>query len=264
MKTITICQRKGGSGKSTSALNLACVLAEQGYRVLIIDLDDQQNTTSTVSRLVQGESNIEQLLLNDDVDLKGVCYSTDWKNVWILPSSSNLSGAVKALDGEVGGHLVLKEKLSRSNDFDFVLADTSPSLNILVLNSLCASDFIFIPLSSKFFSLTGLKMSLSAFSKIQKRLNPSLHLLGMGFVIHDKRNALANEIVETVRKQYPDLLFNSLVGINIKIEEAQVKKQSILSYAPCDRGADQYRKLGQEILDRIAGYEAAGKVAAHV
>ena len=264
MKTITICQRKGGSGKSTSALNLACVLAEQGYRVLIIDLDDQQNTTSTVSRLVQGESNIEQLLLNDDVALKDVCYSTDWKNVWILPSSNNLSGAVKALDGEVGGHLVLKEKLSQSNDFDFVLADTSPSLNILVLNSLCASDFIFIPLSSKFFSLTGLKMSLSAFSKIQKRLNPSLHLLGISFVIHDRRNALANEIVEMVRGQYPDLLFESLIGINIKIEEAQVKKQSILSYAPTDRGADQYRKLGQEILDRIAGYEAAGKVAANV
>ena len=264
MKTITICQRKGGSGKSTSALNLACVLAEQGLRVLIIDLDDQQNTTSTVSRLVQGESNIEQVLLNDNVALKDVCYSTDWENVWILPSSSNLSGAVKALDGELGGHLVLKEKLCQSNDFDYVLIDTSPSLNILVINGLCASDFMFIPLSSKFFSLTGLKMSLSAFSKIHKRLNSSLKLLGMGFVIHDKRNALANEIVETVRKQYPDLLFESLVGINIKVEEAQVKKQSILSYAPGDRGSDQYRRLGREILDRIASYETAVKEAANV
>ena len=248
---ITICQRKGGCGKSTSALNLVHVLAEQGYTILLIDLDDQQNTTSSISRLVQGTYTIEDLLLKDDLGLDQVSYPTEWEKVWILPSSSNLSGVTKTLDGEVGGHQILKEKLEQPNEFDYVLIDTSPSLNILVINGLCASDFVFIPLSSKYFSLQGLKQTLNTYTKVHKRLNPSLTLLGMAFVIHDKRNVLSCEIVEKVRSQYPDVLFDSIIGINIRIEEAQVKKQSILSYAPEGRGAEQYRRLGKELIQRM-------------
>ena len=258
---ITIGQRKGGMGKSTAALNLAFVLALFGSKVLIIDLDDQQNTTNGVEmkglevggERVEGKriKTIEDLLLKDDVALKDVVVETNWQNVWILPSSSNLSGVVKHLDGELGGHLILKEKLEKNNDFDFVLIDTSPSLNILVINSLCASDYMFIPLSSKFFSMQGLKQTLGSFNKVINRLNPELKLLGIAFVNHDKRNVLANEVVEQTKNKYPEDLFKTTIGINIKIEEAQVKKQSILNYAPDDRGSKQYIQLGSEILERI-------------
>jgi chromosome partitioning protein len=247
---ITIGQRKGGVGKSTTTLNLAHVLAEHGYKVLVIDLDDQQNTTRSISAIVQSESNIEDLLLKDDLSLTEIAVQTSWPGVWILPSSSNLSGVVKQLDQEVGNHLILKERLA--NDvFDFILIDTSPSLNILVVNALCASDYILIPLSSKFFSMQGLTQTLQAVSKVKSRLNQSLKLLGIAFVNHDRRNVLANEVVAQIRKDYSDRVFHSMIGINIRIEEAQVKRESILTYAPEDRGSAQYRELGREVLYRI-------------
>ena len=249
---VTITQRKGGVGKTTATLNIAFVLASMGYKVLIVDLDDQQNTSRSVSSLVESTKTIEDLLLKD-LTLKDVAFQTDWQNVYILNASSNLSGVVKYLDGEVGGHLILKEKLVKDNEFDFVLIDTSPSLNILVINALCASQFMFIPLSSKYLSLQGLAQTIESFKKVTDRLNPDLKLLGIGFVQHDKRNVLANEVLEQVKEAFPNDLFKTLIGINIKIEEAQVKKQSILSYAPNDRGAEQYRELGKEILAKIQG-----------
>lgn len=251
MTTITICQRKGGVGKSTATLNLACVFGELGYKVLIIDLDDQQNTTKSISAIVEGEKTIEDLLLKEEVKLKDAVVESNWKNVFILPASSNLSGVVKYLDGEVGGHLILKEKLNDEN-FDFVLIDTSPSLNILVLNALCSSQYMFIPLSSKYLSLQGLKQTIDAFKKVAGRLNPDLKLLGIGFVNHDKRNVLANEVVDQVFNNFKDDALKTMIGINIKIEEAQVKKESILTYAPEDRGSQQYRELGKEILLRLS------------
>ena len=249
---VTITQRKGGVGKTTATLNIAFVLASMGYKVLIVDLDDQQNTSRSVSSLVESTKTIEDLLLKD-LTLKDVAFQTDWQNVYILSASSNLSGVVKYLDGEVGGHLILKEKLVKDNEFDFVLIDTSPSLNILVINALCASQFMFIPLSSKYLSLQGLSQTIESFKKVTDRLNPDLKLLGIGFVQHDKRNVLANEVLEQVKEAFPNDLFKTMIGINIKIEEAQVKKQSILSYAPDDRGAEQYRELGKEILAKIQG-----------
>ena len=251
LKVITICQRKGGVGKSTATLNLACSLALLGNRVLIIDLDDQGNTTSSISSHIQTDMSISDLLLNEELELDDVTVSTGWKNIWMVRASDNLSGALKHLGSEVGGHLVLKEKLIKAERYDICLIDNSPSLNILNINSFCASDFLFIPLSSKYFSLQGLSQTLSTYNKVKTRLNPTLKLLGMAFVIHDKRNTLANEIVAKVRGQYPALIFNTLIGVNIKIEEAQVNKQSILTYCPEDRGAAQYMALGKEIAGRI-------------
>lgn len=253
-KVITICQRKGGVGKSSSTLNLAYSLAEKGKKVLVVDLDDQQNTTTSISGHLQAEKTIEDLILKEGLSLNDVITPTDWPNVWMLPASGNLSGVIKHMDDEVGGHMILREKFSSCQGIDYIFLDTSPSLNILVTNAFCAADFLFIPLSSKYFSLQGLAQTLAAFAKVKKRLNPDLELLGMAFVIHDGRNVLAREIVEDVKKNYERFLFETMVGVNIAIEEAQVKKQSILSYAPANRGAMQYRQLGEEVLERIGLY----------
>ena len=261
MRIITNHNRKGGVGKSTSTLNLSHVLAEKGLKVLIIDLDDQQNTTRSISQIVKSDKTIEDLLLKEDVSLGSVAVKTEWDNVWILPASSNLSGVIKNLDGEVGGHNILREKLRGNDFFDYIIIDTSPSLSIMVINGLCASDYMFIPLSSKYFSMQGLQQTLSSFRKVTSRLNPDLKLLGIGFVCHDSRSVLANEVVSQIGSKFSNELFKSMVGINIKIEEAQVKKQSILSYAPDDRGSDQYRALGHEILSRINGLATGSQSA---
>jgi chromosome partitioning protein len=252
--TITICQRKGGVGKSTATLNLASVFAAMGYRTLIIDLDDQANTSSSISSHIQSSYTIEDLLLNDGLTGRDAAISTGWENVWMVPASKNLSGVVKHLDSEVGGHLILKEKLACA-DFDFCFIDNSPSLNMLTINSFTASDYAFFPLASKYFSLYGLGQTLEAFGKVQKRINPELILAGMAFVIHDKRTALSKEIIQKVKDAYGPLLFQTIIGTNIKIEEAQIQKQSILAYAPEDRGAMLYRELGKELFERIKGCE---------
>ena len=252
MITLTIGQRKGGNGKSTSALNLAHAFAQSGKRVLLIDLDDQKNATSAIAVQTPPVHTVETLLLNSSVTVADSAVSTTWPGVSLIAASSSLSGTIRELDGEVGSHLVLKEKLeSARGEYDLCLIDTSPSLNILVVNALCASDHLFIPMSSKFFSLQGLGQTLEAFKKVQARLNPALRVLGLAFVIHDGRSSLAKEVMSKAREEYPELVCSSWVGQNIKIEEAQVGRQSILSYAPSDRGADQYRALAGELTFRM-------------
>ena len=179
---------------------------------------------------------------------------TTWDGVSLIAASANLSGTIRELDSEVGSHMVLKEKLSAQRDaFDLCLIDTSPSLNILVVNALCASRWLFVPLSSKYFSLQGLGQTLEAFQKVQGRLNPELSILGLAFVIHDQRSNLAREVVQKAREEYAHLVCTALVGQNIKVEEAQVLRQSILSYAPDDRGSEHYRALARELAQRMGG-----------
>ena len=251
MRIITIGQRKGGNGKTTSALNLAHAFAELGAKVLLIDLDDQKNGTSAIGTIGQPSKTVEDLLLDPAVAVADAAVTTTWPGVSLVASSSNLSGAIRELDGEVGSHLVLGEKLRACTDYNMVFIDTSPSLNILVVNALCASDWLLVPLSSKYFSLQGLEQTLEAFRKTQKRLNPSLGLLGLAFVIHDRRSSLALEVMEKARSAYPELVCQAWVGQNIKIKEAQVARQSILGYAPADRGATQYRELALELAKRM-------------
>ena len=228
MTTITIGQRKGGNGKSTSALNLAGAFAEKGKRVLLIDLDDQKNSTSAIEAEAPRHT-VEDLLLRPEVALSDAAVATAWEGVSLVAASLSLSGTIRELDGEVGSHLALREKLAAANGFDLCLIDTSPSLNILVVNALCASRYLFIPLSSKYFSLQGLGQTLEAFAKVKSRLNAELEILGMAFVLHDSRSSLAREVVQKAQEEYPELVCASMVGQNIKIEEAQVMRRSILS-----------------------------------
>lgn len=252
MTTITIGQRKGGNGKSTSALNLAHAFALTGKRVLLVDLDDQKNSTSAIEVPTPPSKTIEDLLLNPAVTVADVAVPTTWDGVWLIAASGNLSGTIRELDGEVGSHLVLKEKLAAAVEaFDLCLIDTSPSLNILVVNALCASRWLFVPLSSKYFSLQGLGQTLEAFGKVKGRLNSELDLLALSFVIHDSRSNLACDVVAKAKTEYPDLVTSTLVGQNIKIEEAQVVRKSIFGYDAKDRGADQYRALAAELSTRM-------------
>lgn len=251
MITVTIGQRKGGNGKSTSALNLAHAFALTGKRVLLIDLDDQTNSTSAIGTLTPSQYTVEDLLLKEAVTVADTATATTWDGVSLIAASRSLSGAIRELDGEVGSHLVLKEKLASAEGFDICLIDTSPSLNILVVNALCASRWLFIPLSSKYFSLQGLGQTLEAFNKVKTRLNAELEILALAFVIHDGRSSLARDVFAKALEQYPELLCAASISQNIKIEKAQVLKQSIFSYAGTDKGAEQYRALGQELKRRM-------------
>jgi len=251
MKVVTICQRKGGNGKSTAALNLAAAFAEQGKRILLVDADDQKNTTSTIPTRRPIIKDLESLLLEDEACIEDVAEPTLWDGIDLIAGSLGLSSVASELDGMTNGHLQLRNKL-QSADYDICIIDTSPSLNMLTINAMCASGGIFIPLASTYFSLQGLAQTLESYRKVQNDLHQGLKLYGAAFVIRDWRARLANEVQEKVKEQYPQLLCETVIGRNIKIEEAQVKKQSILAYAPEDRGAVQYRFLAKELSKRMA------------
>jgi len=251
-RIITISQRKGGCGKTTSTLNLAHVLGEKGLKVLIIDLDDQCNTTSSIACEKESILTVDDLLLKENISLNDTALKTNYHNVSIVPASNKLSGALKYLADKETSYFILKEKLKTNKDYDYILIDTSPSLSIFNMNAYCASDYVFIPLTSKYFALQGLNQTLEAVKRIKSKVNQALQILGIAFVIYDSRSNLSNEVVEKASIQYPSYIFDTKIGVNIKIEEAQINRMSILSYAPDDRGSEQYRSLGNEILERIS------------
>lgn len=252
MKTITICQRKGGNGKSTSCLNLARCLSLKGKRVLIIDLDDQKNSSGSVPVTEEIHHTVEDVVTDERISVRESVVKTSWEGVSLLAGSAHLSGAIKELDGEVGSHLVLKEKLEReAEQYDICLIDTSPSLNILVVNALCASEYVFIPLSSKYFSLQGLGQTIESIQKVQKRLNQTLRILGIAFVIYDGRSSLSKEVVSKAGEEYTPYMCRSVINQNVRVEEAQVMQMSIIDYKESDRGAVQYKALCEELLQRM-------------
>ena len=253
MKVITICQRKGGSGKTTCALNLACAFAQEGKKVLVIDLDEQRNATACAPAGGSGDWTAEGLLLEEELGLERVAVPSGWEGVDMVASNANLSGVAQVLEEQgQGSHTALREKLRAcASGYDICLIDTSPSLNILVVNALCASTHVFVPLSPKYFSLRGLEQTLGMVEKVRSGLNPALRVLGIAFVIHDRRSRLAGEVAGKIRQAYGSLVCGVCVGQNIRIEEAQVRQMSILQYRPRDRGAAQYRALAAELALRL-------------
>ena len=252
MNVVTICQRKGGNGKSTLTLNLAAAFAEQGRKVLLIDTDDQKNTTSTIPTKQPAAYTVEDLIFDKFATVESVAEETCWPGIHLIAGSRNLSAAAAKLEDMADSHEQLLKKLLYSRWYDFCFIDTSPSLNMLTINAMCASHGIIIPLSSNYYSLEGLAQTLQAYGKVKESLRKELSLYGAAFVIHDGRTRLASEVQAKVQEQYPELLCETVIGRNIKIEEAQVKKQSIFSYAPEDRGALQYRALARELALRMA------------
>jgi chromosome partitioning protein len=252
MKVATICQRKGGNGKSTLTINLAHAYALNGKRVLVIDMDDQRNTSSTLPLKRTAAYTIEELLFDQYTTLEDAAEETELDGVSLIAGSRNMSAAAGKLDKMAGSHQQLLKKLLYSKYYDLCLIDTSPSLNILTVNAMCASHGIIIPITSNYFSFEGLSQTVESYLKVRDGLRKDLTLYGTAFVIHDGRNNLANEIQRKVKEFYPALLCETVIGRNIKIEEAQVRKQSIFSYAPGDRGAVQYRALAEELGKRMA------------
>jgi chromosome partitioning protein len=214
-------------------------------------MDDQRNTTSTIPTKRPAAYTVENLLFDRDRTLYDAAERTVWEGVDIIAGSGNLSAAAAKLDGMPSGYQQLLANLLCCTCYDLCLIDTSPSLNMLTINAMCASHGLFIPLSSNYYSLEGLAQTLESYRKVQSGLRHDLCLFGAAFVIHDGRTRLANEVQAKVKEQYPDLLCETVIGRNIKIEEAQVTKQSIFAYAPLDRGAAQYRALAVELAARM-------------
>ncbi|MCX7779108.1 MAG: ParA family protein [Patescibacteria group bacterium] len=246
MKIISIVNQKGGTGKTTTVLNLSSCLANFGQKVLVIDLDPQANTTSgfgvnnfqkTIYEILSQEAS----LLESLVKIK--------ENLFLIPVNESLAGANIELVSEKDREFKLAKILEPLPlDFDFVFIDTPPSLGLLTINSLVASQFSLIPVQAEYFALEGLGQLINTINLIKESLNPKLEILGVVITMYDERARLAQEVLFELYKNFPFRIFRTVIPRSIKLAEAPSFGQTIFEYAPNSKAAKAYRRLAIEFL----------------
>jgi chromosome partitioning protein len=248
-KTIVFVNQKGGVGKTTSAINLGAYLAQAGKKVLLIDFDPQSNLTSGVGGK-KGAKGIYEVI-SGQTAIRDVIVPTEVENLYLAPSTIDLSGATVELVDKPAMNYFLKEALSGvKDDYDFLLVDCPPSLGVLTLNGLAAADEVFIPLQCEYYALEGLSLILQTVSKVQKGLNPRLRIGGIIFTMYDQRTRLAQDVVQQVTGYFKDKVFKTIIPRNVRLSEAPSHGVPICGYDAACVGARSYKKLAEEVLSR--------------
>ena len=250
-KIISIANQKGGVGKTTTAVNLSASLAVLEKKVLLVDCDPQANATSGIGIDPDTlEKSVYECILGQ-ADVKEVIIETDTPNLDLLPTRIDLVGAEVELVNEKGRENFLAKALEPvRNDYDFIIIDCSPSLGLITINALTASDSVIIPIQSEYFALEGLGKLLNTIRIVQTRLNTKLTIEGMLITMYDHRLRLARQVVEDVRGHFGQMVFDTLIFRNTKLAEAPSYGKSIIMHDASSTGAVNYLNLAQEILNR--------------
>ena len=250
-RIIAIANQKGGVGKTTTAINLSACLAESGQKVLTVDFDPQGNATSglgiekgeidkTVYDLLVGECDIEECLI-----------SNMQENLDLLPSNVDLAGAEIELLEIENKESLLKTYLSKiQNNYDFIIIDCPPSLNLLTINALTAANTVLVPIQCEYYALEGLNQVLKTVNLVKKKLNPSLEMEGVVFTMYDARTNLSLQVVENVKENLNQNIYKTIIPRNVRLAEAPSYGQPITIYDPRSSGAESYRLLAEEVINR--------------
>jgi chromosome partitioning protein len=243
-----IANQKGGVGKTTTAVNLAACLAEAGEPTLVIDLDPQANATSGLGERANGTSSYDLL---DGASLEDVVHSTRFRNLYLVPSRTELAGAVVELSRRSDGDAYLARSLASADArFSFVFVDCPPSLGPLTVNALAAAGRVIVPVQCEYYALEGLAQLLQSIELVRARLNPRLTVAGMLLTMVDSRTRLAADVAEQVRAAFGDLVFEAVVPRNVRLAEAPSHGVPIIVYDRGSSGADAYYRVAGELIGR--------------
>ncbi len=248
-KIISICNQKGGTGKTTTAINLAASLALGQKKVLLVDLDPQANATSGLGINKHNIQKSTYHVLLEELGIKEILQPTSISNLFLAPSNLDLTGAEVELVSLLGREYRLKKALHlEKGNFDFIFIDSPPSLGLITINGLCAADSVLIPVQCEYYALEGLTQLTNTVNLVKEHLNPSLAIEGVLLTMADFRTNLAKEVIQEVRNYFREKVYKTIIPRNVRLTEAPSYGKPIALYDKDSIGAQKYEELGQEVL----------------
>ncbi|MBY5971681.1 AAA family ATPase [Ferrimonas balearica] len=253
-RIVAIANQKGGVGKTTTAINLGAALAEQGQRVLLIDIDPQGNASTGLGVEPDDRTYTSYELMLDDAQLDQIIMQSDVQNLDIVPATVDLSSAdIELIANEKRSFLLhdaLRQPAMNDLNYDYILIDCPPSLNLLTVNAMVAAHSVLVPLQSEFFALEGLSQLMLTIREVRQSANPDLRIEGIVLTMYDSRNNLSQQVEEDARENLGDLVFRTIIPRNVRVSEAPSFSVPVLEFDTMSKGAAAYRALASELLQK--------------